>query len=160
MSHLLRLIAGDKRNPTRTLAIANSSSTANIHLRSGGFSPGPGPKKVYWSGQTPRQDGQKRLGSSRDNSKQVISYDLNGGSAAELAYLQREITRFLEDAGLYEEEKTSTPCWLEYRWHDNLDDVPAPTFGQFSYYIKILDGGPPPVAETIAQYRRPDIGQC
>lgn len=140
MAHLLRLISGpDPRYPTRTLQIANSSSTANIHLRMNGFAPGPGKKKVIYSGESTRFDGEQRVSSSRGNARFNLTYDLNSSSPARIQSLQGEIERFFQDAGLYEEHESGEPVWLEDRWQDGLDDVPAPVLGQFSHYLRILD---------------------
>lgn len=140
MAHLVRLITGDKRSPSRSLTIASSSSTANIHLRTNGFSPGPGKQKIVWSGESVRFDGEQRVDSSRGNAKFDLTYDLNGTSAARIRQLQDEIKRFFQDAGLYEERRGGEPVWLEYRWQDNLDSLPAPTLGQLSHFIRILNG--------------------
>lgn len=142
MSHLLRLISGyDKRNPIRTFTICSSSSAANVHLRESGFSPGFGEETVQWSGKTIRRDGQKRSRTGVDNVELDLTYDLIGGSTAELGWLQREINRFFLEARMYEEEKQAAPIWLEYRWQDGLDAIPAPVFGQFSQYLRVLWGG-------------------
>ena len=86
MTHILKLLYGiDKRNPNRTLDLNEGLATSSIFLQSGGFAPAPGAAQVIWSGQTPRQDGQKYIDFSRDNIQLAITYDLTGGSPAELS---------------------------------------------------------------------------
>lgn len=138
--HVVKLLRGNKRNPTRTLDLASGLSTGSIFLRAGGFSPGPGPQAVIWSGQTGRRHGQRRISSSRDNMQVSLTVDLKGTTAAELGWLAREIQRFFLECRLYEEGAEGEKIWLEYRWQDGLDDLPAPVFGQFSHYLRILDG--------------------
>lgn len=104
-----------------------------------GFAPGPGKKKVIYSGESTRFDGEQRVSSSRGNAKFNLTYDLNSSSPARIQSLQGEIERFFQDAGLYEEHESGEPVWLEDRWQDGLDDVPAPVLGQFSHYLRILD---------------------
>lgn len=149
MAPTLRLIAGDKRNPYRSVAIAHSSGSADVNLRNRGFSPGPGKKTVQWSGESSRFDGEQRVSSNRGNRKLAITYDLTGGSAAELLFIQSQINRFFEDIRFYEEEKGSVPCWLEYRQQEGLDDFPAPAFGQLSQYIRVLDGEVPEWPQSL-----------
>jgi hypothetical protein len=138
---VLRLLQGDKRNPSRVLDFTQAGG--KIRLAAGGFAPAPGKQTVLWSGQTLRSDGQQRLDSSRDNAEFTLTYNfLEAGSAAELDWLQREISRFFYEAGLYEEKRQGKPVWLEYCWPDGLESLPAPTFGQLRRYLRVLWGEP------------------
>jgi hypothetical protein len=141
MATVLRLLQGDKRNPTRVLDFTQAGG--KIRLAAGGFAPAPGKQTVLWSGQTLRSDGQQRLDSSRDNAELTLTYNLvEGGSAAELDWLQRQIDRFFFEAGLYEEKREGEPVWLEYCWPDGLEDLPAPSIGQLRRYPRVLQGEP------------------
>lgn len=128
----------DKRNPTRTLDLSEDTATGNIFMNSGGFTPGPGQMNVLWSGQSIRFDGQKRVASSRDNARVTFTYNLRGDTTTHVGWIQRQINRFFLEAGLYEEGSQGEPVWLEYRWYDGLKSLPAPTFGQFSQYYRVL----------------------
>ncbi len=98
---------------------------------------------MVWTGQSSRYDGETRVNTNYDNTVLQITYDLQGGSAAELAYLQREIHRFFMECRQYEENAELNRVWLEYRWSDSLSGLPAPVFGQFSYYYRVLSGAVP-----------------
>lgn len=128
----------DKRNPTRTLDLSEDTATGNIFMNSGGFTPGPGQMNVLWSGQSIRFDGQKRVASSRDNARVTFTYNLRGDTTTHVGWIQRQINRFFLEASLYEEGAQGEPVWLEYRWYDGLKSLPAPTFGQFSQYYRVL----------------------
>lgn len=141
--HVVRLLRGDKRNPTRTLDLASGLSTGSIFLRTGGFSPGPGPQHITWSGRSGRRHGQRRISSSRDNVQLSLTVDLTSTTSAGLGHLARKIQQFFLEARLYEEEAEGEKVWLEYRWQDGLDALPAPAFGQFSHYLRVLDGQVP-----------------
>jgi hypothetical protein len=129
---VLRLLQGDKRNPSRVLDFTQTGGT--LSLAAGGFVPTPGKETVLWSRD-------QRIDSERGNAEIKLTYNLReGGSAAELGYWQREVNRFFHQAGLYEEKRQGEPVWLEYRWLDGLADVPAPVFGQLSHYLRVLHG--------------------
>jgi hypothetical protein len=136
VTHIIRLLAGDKRNPTRTLDLTGSG----IYLSWEGLNPTAGQLSTVYSGKSARFDGQRRLMASRDNTKLQLRYDLDAGSTAELRLLQRQIDRFINEVGLYHEQYRAEPVYLEYRWSDNsaLDDLPRPVWGQLNYYLEIL----------------------
>jgi hypothetical protein len=134
-SHTLRLLYGDKRNPTRTLDL--SSITGPIYLAGAGFAPGSGEQAILWSGRGVRYDGQKRLASSRDNAKFTLKYNLAGATAAAAGIWQAEVNRFFEETKLWEEEEQGGKVWLEYKWANGLKNLPAPAWGQWSYYYQV-----------------------
>lgn len=138
MRNVVRLLRGDKRNPTEVLDF--SAVGGKIRLAPG-FSPGPGEQQVVWSGASLRRDGQDRIASSYNNAEITLAYSMmEAGSTAELGWLQGEVDRFLHEAGLYEEDRQGEPVWLEYRWLDGLEDLPAPALGQMSRYLRVLQG--------------------
>lgn len=125
MTTLLRLIRGDKRNPTDSL---NLNDGAARRLRFSGFQPEAGEAALIWSGRNPGRDGQAFISGSRDNAVLSLVYDLLGDSPAHLMQLQRDVNRFLLRAG-------SEKVWLEYNWLDTVETAPA--LGQWSSYIEV-----------------------
>jgi len=149
-SPVLRLLYGkDKRNPTRTLDLAETSASSAISLIENGLNVGPGEQTVLYSGPTIRRDGQKRRKSSRGNASFSVTYNLWAGNANELAFLQRKVLRFMEEARWYEEGSQLEPVWLEYRWYDSLVNVGAPVYGQLSHYFRVLDINFPQWPESL-----------
>jgi hypothetical protein len=146
--HVLKLILGDKRDPTRELDLAQSGD-GNIFLRTTGHKLGAGDPKVLWSGTSYRFDGQKKVAESRDNTELALSYDLAAGSAAGVSAAQRQINRFFLDAKRYEEDGDGLPVHLVYRWSDNLGSLPAPWFGQLNYYWRVYHANVPQWPENI-----------
>jgi hypothetical protein len=143
---VLRLLYGnDKRNPVRTLDLAQTLTEGEIHLLSGGFAPGSGEVNELWSGESIRFDGSKKLAESRKNARLQIKYVLKtDGSGAALSYYQRKINRFLLDAKQYNtHHRQGQKVWLEYRWSDGLSSLPTPGFGQLSYYYEIYSANVP-----------------
>lgn len=136
---VLRLLYGnDKRNPVRTLDLAQSAP-GNIYLVSGGFAPGTGELNELWSDPSIRHHGRKKFGESRDNSQLAVKYDLASTSMAALGYFQRKISRFFAEIKQYQVlHGQGQKVWLEYRWADNLNSLPTPTFGQLSSYYELL----------------------
>lgn len=141
---MLRLHYGnDKRNPIRSLDIAESLPAGSIFLKAGGFSPGAGELNELWSGNSIRFDGQQKLAESRQNSELAITYVLQKSSQAALSYLNRKITSFFLEARQHQIRKQGHTVWLEYRWSDMLNSLPTPTFGQLSTYYEILSARVP-----------------
>lgn len=149
---VLRLLYGnDKRNPVRTLDIAELLPDGNILLLSGGISPGSGELNELWSGDTIRTDGQQKLAESIKNSVLTIKYMLKtGGSQAALSYFQRKINLFFNDARLHNSTgKQSHKVWLEYRWTDGINNLPTPAVGQLAYYYEILSAKTPKWPQSL-----------
>lgn len=145
---MLRLIYGDKRNPTRTLDLSGS----NIAMLSEGFNPGPGQADIIWGGQYPGSLGQRRVLTSRDNTRLRLVYKLIDSSAAAVGQLQNQIMRFALEARMYEEDYQGDMVWLEYRFTDStLDSLPAPVWGQFSHYLRVLHIEIPEWPKTLQQ---------
>lgn len=137
---MLRLLYGnDKRNPLRTLNLAESDSTGSIFLQQNGFTSAAGAETVLWAGQSFYRDGETRIRANRGNAAFTITYDLQAGSAAELGYLQSQVNRFKQECRLRLESGSGEKVWLEYRWADNLGDLPAPLLGQLSNYFEVLN---------------------
>jgi hypothetical protein len=137
MTHIIRLISGDKQSPTSTVDLTGSG----LYLAWEGINPSAGANTTIYSGQSSRFDGQRRVLSSKDNTRIQLKYNLTAGSVAELRLLQRQINQFATDAGLYHEHYRMQPVYLEYRWNENtdLDDLPRPIWGQLNYYLPILE---------------------
>lgn len=146
--HVLKLILGNKRSPTRELNIAQSAG-GNIFLRTTGHVLGSGEANVLWSGQSYRFDGQKKIAESRDNAQLTLAYDLAAGSAAGVSAAQRQINRFFLDAKRYNEDGEGLPVYLVYRWSDNLGSLPEPAFGQLNYYWEVYHADAPRWPENI-----------
>lgn len=142
MAHSVKLHYGaDKRNPTRSLDLVGTGTTDNIYLRQTGHTVAAGQQQILWNdGGGYRHHGARRENSKRKNSELSLSFDLVGDSAATIEAFRQSISRFLEEARLYEEERTGAPVWLEYRWHDSLNDIAQPVFGQLSKFVRILSG--------------------
>lgn len=134
---LLRLIQGDKRNPSRVLDLTGDS----ISFTPTGINPGPGRKSVLYTDPSILRDGQRRIASSRENAQIQLTYRLKSTTSADVARLQRDINRFALDCQLYEERRECGPIWLEYRWPDGLNTsgIPAPVFGQWNHYLRVYD---------------------
>jgi hypothetical protein len=137
MTHIIRLISGDKQSPTSTVDLTGSG----LYLAWEGINPSAGANTTIYSGQSSRFDGQRRVLSSKDNTRIQLKYNLTAGSVAELRLLQRQINQFATDAGLYHEHYRMQPVYLEYRWNENIDidDLPRPIWGQLNYYLPILE---------------------
>jgi hypothetical protein len=137
MTHIIRLISGDKQSPTSTVDLTGSG----LYLAWEGINPSAGANTTIYSGQSSRFDGQRRVMSSKDNTRIQLKYNITAGSVAELRLLQRQINQFATDAGLYHEHYRMSPVYLEYRWNENtdLDDLPRPIWGQLNYYLPILE---------------------
>lgn len=137
---VLKLLYGDdKRHPLRRLNLAEDDANGSIFLREGGFSPAAGQQTVLYDSPNIHRDGERRLAASRRNAQFSITYDLQGGSVAELGELQRRINRFKLEVMSRHEAGEGQKVWLEYRWPDNLASVPAPVWGQLSHYLEVLD---------------------
>lgn len=135
---MLRLHYGnDKRNPIRTLDLAESAG-GHIFLRTGGFAPGAGEMTQLWTDQSIRHDGQVLLAESMANSELSVTYDLSSTSQAGLGYLQRKVNRFFMEVKQHNAKyKQGHKVWLEYRWPDGLNTLPTPTFGQLSGFYQV-----------------------
>lgn len=146
--HVLKLILGDKRNPTRELNLAQTGD-GNIFLRTTGHTLGSGDANVLWSGQSYRFDGEKKIAESRGNANLALAYDLTAGSAAGVSAAQRQINRFFLDAKRYQEDGEGLPVYLVYRWSDNLGSLSEPVFGQLNYYWEVYHADVPRWPENI-----------
>jgi hypothetical protein len=137
MTHIIRLISGDKQSPTSSVDLTGSG----LYLAWEGINPSAGANTTIYSGQSSRFDGQRRVMSSKDNTRIQLKYNVTAGSVAELRLLQRQINQFATDAGLYHEHYRMQPVYLEYRWNENIDidDLPRPIWGQLNYYLPILE---------------------
>jgi len=134
-NQVLKLLQGDDPTaPTATLDLCASG----IFLELEGFAPAPGGLQVVWSGESGRVDGQERNDSRRDNARFSLTYMLKGSSAGHVAWLQSQINKFCREAGLYEEKAEGAPVWIEYRRGSTLSGIPAPDWGQFSHYMRVL----------------------
>ena len=141
----MRLLYGnDKRNPVRTLDLAETAP-GNIRLKTGGFAPGSGERVELWSGRSIRFDGERKLAESRNNSRLAVTSVLKtAGSQAALSYFQRKISEFFLEAKRYQiKYREGQTVWLEYRWSDGLGSLPTPTFGQLSHYYEIYSANAP-----------------
>lgn len=149
-NHVLRLLYGnDRRNPLRTLDLAESAG-GHIFLQETGFAPGAGETIELWTDESVRLEGQKLLAESRGNSKLGVTYDLASGSMAGLFNLQSQINAFFREARLYQTlHHSNHKVWLEYRWSDGLNGLPTPAFGQLSHYFEIYSARSPRWPESL-----------
>ena len=132
---MLKLIQGDKRNPSYTLAL-DSASGISLSVEGSDFSAAK--KDVLFSGKHTGRDGQRRINTTRDNAEIKLKYRINGGDGpARLVQLQRDLSALDLNIREYEENGRGTPTYLAYRLNDDLD-LPEPVFGQFSLFARVL----------------------
>lgn len=143
LGYTLRLLYGDdKRKPRRAIDLSEFSYPGHIFLSGSGFNPGPGPLDVSWRSNF-NTDGEERWRSRRGNAKLSIKYDLRGDHTGELGVIQRQISRFVDENKLKQEDRKGEKAWIEYGWVDSLRNVPAPYFGQWRYYYEIVKADTP-----------------
>lgn len=146
MYQRLRLIQGDKISPTRSLDLVAASGGGGVYLPWDAPAPAAAAKNILYTPQTRHRDGQRRKASNRENAKFPIMMTLDGqGSMSYMERLRAEVTRFFEQAGLYEEESIGEPIYLEHCWHNNalLAAKPNPRVGQWRRFWRIIDGSIP-----------------
>lgn len=137
--HTLSLLYGTSKNsPTRTLSLSSTSSTGNLFLMQ--MSPAAGKKEIQYSPTIPGRDGVFRLNSQRENAKFEIHLNMRGDSAPQLRNLQEQLSRFIDEARQWHENRVGAKIWLKYRWADNLSELSNPVYGlSLDRYLEILD---------------------
>lgn len=150
---IVRLIRGNLRSPTDMVEFGNTA--VGVYLSSTFQSPGS-TETITWSGIPTRRNGQQRTRSGKNNVQLDLNYFIKGGSPQEIRVLSDKVLRFFEEARRFQEEGQEERIYLQYRWYDELNDLPPPVFGQWSTYLEVLAAevkAPPDITKRVHSKR-------